>query len=118
MGFTSFNPSYELRQRDSQLHPPSVLCRPVPRVIHPDRLLRQREIGQWLPSRLGAFHEILDFLQIAARPFLFEADILPAGLPVDFIGDVDAGELLLAWLVANQVIVRPYRDGRRSAVPV
>ena len=54
----------------------------------------------------GSLHEVLDLLQVSARPFLLEADILPAGLAVDLFGDVDAGELLLAGLVAHQVRVR------------
>jgi hypothetical protein len=53
---------------------------------HLDRPLRQREIGERPPPGGGAFHENLDFLQMAARPFLLEADELAAGLAVDLLG--------------------------------
>ena len=63
---------------------------PIAGVVDLDGLEGQREIGQRLPPRRDAFHEVLDLLQVAARPFLLEADILPAGLAIDLFGDVDA----------------------------
>src|SRR5215467_10301978 len=48
----------------SQRHPSAFLGRPIARVIHLDRLERQRKVGERLPSRGGALHEVLDFLQI------------------------------------------------------
>ena len=78
---------------------------------------KARSDSGW-PAGRCAFHEILDFLQIAARPFLLEADVLPAGLAVDLLGDVDARELLLAGLVAHHVRVRRDVGEQRAAAGI
>src|SRR5882724_11603626 len=76
---------------------------PIAGVVDLDRLKGQREVRERLPAGRDAFHEILDFLQIAARPFFLEADVLPAGLPIDLFGEIDACKLLLVGLVAHHV---------------
>src|SRR6266536_3320879 len=77
----------EPSQRDAA----AFLGGPIAGVVDLDRLKGQREIGEWLPPGRGAFQEILDFLDVTARPFFLEADVLPSGFPVDLFGDVDAG---------------------------
>ena len=40
-------------------------------IVDLDRLEREGKIREWLSPGRNAFHEILHFLQIAARPFFF-----------------------------------------------
>src|SRR4051794_2455286 len=75
--------------RSSQRDATALFGGPIAGVVYLDRLKGQREIREWLPAGRDAFHEILDFLQIAARPFFLDADVLPAGLPIDLFRDVD-----------------------------
>src|SRR5579859_6345626 len=60
----STHPAAGGRVAASQLDPSPFIRGPIARVVHPDRLLRQREIGQRLPAGGGTFHEVLDLLQI------------------------------------------------------
>src|SRR6516164_1050516 len=89
-----------------QRNPAPLLRGPVAGILDFDGLARQIEIGARLTSMHHALHEILDFLQIATRPFLFEAQELPSGFTVDLLGDVDIRQLLFIRQIANQVIVR------------
>src|SRR6266849_4793584 len=72
--------------RISQRDATALFGGPIAGVVDLDRLKGQREIRERLPAGRDAFHEILDFLQITARPFFLEADVLPAGLPIDLFG--------------------------------
>src|SRR5262252_9753824 len=101
-----------------QRDPPAVFGGPVARVVDLDRLVGQRETGTRLPPERHGFHEVLDLLQVAARPFLLEADELPAGLPVDLLGDVDAADLRLVGQVAGEVVVRRDVGKQRAAAGV
>src|SRR5262245_7937526 len=65
------------RTKGLQLDLPPLVGGPVAGVVHLDRLVGQRETRDRLALLRDAFHEILNLLQIAARPFLLEADILP-----------------------------------------
>jgi len=56
-----------------QRNPAPLLRGPVAGILDFDGLARQIEIGARLTAMHHALHEILDFLQIATRPFLFEA---------------------------------------------
>src|SRR6516164_5679997 len=103
------------RANASQHDAAAVLGRPIAGVIDLDCLISERKIGQRLATGRGAFHEILDFLQVPARPFLFEADILPAGLPVDLLSDVDGCEFFLAGLVRYHMRVRRNVGKQRAA---
>ena len=49
----------------------------------------------------NALHEMLNFLRIAPRPFLFQANELPASLAIDFFGDVDIRQLGFVRQVGN-----------------
>src|SRR3984885_3189913 len=89
----------------SQRNPTSLFGGPIAGVLDFGRLKGQRETGKRLPAGRDAFHEVLDLLQIAARPFFLETNVLPSGLSIHFFGDVDAGELLLAGLIAHHVRV-------------
>src|SRR5262249_17762735 len=55
-----------------QRNPAPLLRRPIAGILDLDCLKRQIEIGARLTAMEYALHEILDFLQIATRPFLFE----------------------------------------------
>ena len=88
---------------------------PIAGVVDLDGLERQREAGERLSSGRDTLHEVLDFLQVAAGPFLLETDILPAGFAIDLFGDVDARELLLRGLVAHQMCVRGDVGEQRTA---
>src|SRR5262245_24788103 len=88
-------------QRDS----PPFFGRPIAGIVDLRGLVGQAEIGARLPSDRRAFHEILYFLQVASRPFLFEADELPARLPIDLLRDVNARQFLLVGQIARHVIV-------------
>jgi branched-chain amino acid transport system permease protein len=87
----------------SERHAAPLLGGPITGIVHLDRFKGQGQIGERLPAGRDTFHEILYLLLVAARPFLFEADILPPGLPIDLFGDIDARELLLAGLIAHHV---------------
>src|SRR5258707_216265 len=78
-----------------QRDPTPVLGRPVAGVVDLRGFAGQIETGAGLPSDRHAFHEILDLLQVASRPLLFEADELPARLTIDLLRDVDSGQFLL-----------------------
>src|SRR6266568_7171486 len=71
------------RRGISQCDATALFGGPIAGVVDLDRLKGQREIRERLPAGRDAFHEILDFLQVTARPFFLEADVLPAGLPID-----------------------------------
>src|SRR5580693_5328765 len=66
---------------------------PVRGVVNANGFISEVQTGQRLAAEGDALHEILDFLDIAAGPLLLEADELPAGLPVDLFGDVEAIQL-------------------------
>src|SRR5437016_14424156 len=104
--------------RTSQRDATALLGGPIAGVVDLDRLKGQREIRKRLPSGRDAFHEILDFLQITARPFFLEADVLPAGLPIDLFGEIDAWERLLVGLVAHHVRVRRDVGEQRAAAGI
>ena len=67
---------------------------PIADILDLDRVAREIKICARLPSVGYTLHEILYFLQVASRPFLFQADELPASFTIDLFGDVDVGELL------------------------
>src|SRR5215831_9063330 len=87
---------------ESQRDPPSLVGGPVAGILHLDGLMGEGEAGARRTACRDALHEILDLLEIAARPFLLEADELPAGLPIDLLGDVDVLELRLVGQVADE----------------
>ena len=74
-----------LLQRD----PPALLGGPITGILDLDRVARQIKICARLPPVGYTLHEILYFLQVAPRPFFFEADELPSGFTIDLLGDVD-----------------------------
>src|SRR4249920_1488704 len=63
-----------------QLHPLPLVRGPVAGVVHLDGLVGKLQARVRRAPLRDALHEILDLLQVAARPFLFEANVLPAGL--------------------------------------
>src|SRR5262249_58684017 len=102
-----------------QCDPPSLLGRKIGGIVELRGLIGQSEIGTRLPSDRHAFHEVLNLLQVAARPLLFEADELPARLPVDLLGYVNAHQFLLVGQIARHVVVGgDVRDWRSTAAIV
>src|SRR6202790_2837894 len=66
------------REINSQRDAAALVGGPIAGVVDLDRLKGQRAIGERLPAGGDAFHEILDFLQISARPFFLNANVLQA----------------------------------------
>ena len=98
-----------------QRDPPAFLGGPIAGVADLDGFGGQAQIGERLPAGRHAFHEVLNLLQVAARPLLFQANELPAGLAIDLLGDVNARELFLVGQIARQVVVGRDVGKQRSA---
>src|SRR5229473_3388362 len=94
------------------------LGRPVGGIVDLHGRVGEGGVGQRLAPERHAFHEILDLLEIAARPLLLEADELPARLAVDFLGDVDAVQFPLVGQVAHHVGVGGDVGEERAAARV
>src|SRR5262245_46420141 len=99
------SPAMTADRRELQRDAAPFFGRPIAGVVDLRGLVGQAEIGARLPPDRHAFHEILDLLQVAARPLLFEADELPAGLAIDLLRDVDARQFLLVGQIARHVMV-------------
>src|SRR5262249_60645658 len=99
------SPAMTADRRELERDPAPVFGRPIAGVVDLRGFVGQIETGARLPSERHAFHEILDLLQVASRPLLFEADELPARFTIDLLRDVDAGQFLLVGQIARHVVV-------------
>src|SRR4029079_9818034 len=93
------------RRSNSERDALAVFRGPIAGVVYLDRLIGEGEIREPLPTLRRTCHEVLDLLQVAARPFFLEADVLPAGFAIDFLGDVDGRKILLRGHVAHPAAV-------------